>query len=67
MPRGKDKSYLLYDETTDELMPESLTGSDDVDSVLASLDSTGLEGLEEAPLEDKLEFDRKAEEYPEEL
>jgi RNA polymerase primary sigma factor len=67
MPRGKDKSYLLYDETTDELMPENLTGPDDVDSVLASLDSTGLEGLEEAPLEDKLEFDRKAEEYPEEL
>ena len=66
MSRGKDKSYLLYDESTDEL-PESLSGPDDVDSVLASLDSTGLEALEEAPLDDKLEFDRKADEYAEDL
>ncbi len=66
MPRGKDKTYLLYDEAGDEL-PESLSGPDDVDSVLASLDSTGLEGLEEAPLDDKIEFDRKAEEYTEDL
>jgi RNA polymerase primary sigma factor len=66
MSRSKDKSYLLYDESSDEL-PEALSSADDVDSVLASLDATGLEGLEEAPLDDKMEFDRKAEEFSEDL
>ncbi len=66
MSRGKDKPFLLYDEAGEEL-PDSLGAADDVDSVLATLDATGLEGLEEAPLDEKLEFDRKAEEFPEDL
>jgi RNA polymerase primary sigma factor len=66
MTRGKEKGFLLYDDGVDEL-PEGLSGVDEVDDVLASLDSAGIEVLEEAPLDDKLEFDRKIEELGEEL
>src|SRR5688572_31031326 len=66
MARGKEKGYLLYDEVNDEL-PEALTGADEVDAVLASLDAAGIEVLEEPQLDDKIEFDRKAEEFTEDI
>ncbi len=66
MSRGKDKSYLLYEEGGDEL-PEGLSTTDEVDEVLATLDSTAIEGLEEAPLDDKLDLERKPEEFTEEV
>ncbi len=66
MTRGKEKTYLLYDESSEEL-PESLSGAEDVDDVLATLDSTGIEVLEEPQLDDKIEFDRKIEEFSEDL
>ncbi len=66
MAATKDKSYLVYDDAGDDL-PEPLNTADEVDDVLANLETAGLEALEEAPLEDKLEFDRKPEEMAEEL
>ncbi len=66
MSRGKEKGYLLYDEVNDEL-PEGLTSPDEVDSVLATLDASSIEVLEEQPLDEK-DFDRKPpEELPEDL
>ncbi len=66
MTRGKEKTYLLYDESSEEL-PEGLSGAEDVDDVLATLDATGIEALEEPQLDDKIEFDRKIEEFSEDL
>ena len=66
MTRGKEKGYLLYDEGSDEL-PEGLSTTDEVDEVLSTLDSSSIENLEESPLDDKIEFDRKAEDFSEDL
>ncbi len=66
MNRGKEKGYLLYDEGSEEL-PEPLNAVDEVDDVLANLDTTGLEVLEEPQLDDKLEFDRKLDDFSEDL
>ena len=66
MTRGKEKGFLLYDEGSEEL-PEALSGADEVDEVLATLDSVAIDALEEQPLDDKLEFDRKFEETSEDL
>jgi RNA polymerase primary sigma factor len=65
MVRGKEKGFLLYDDASDEL-PESLGGVEDVDAVLATLDDTTLEVLEEPPLDEK-ELERKGEEIGEDL
>ena len=65
MVRGKEKGFLLYDDASDEL-PESLSGVEDVDAVLATLDDTSLEVLEEPPLDEK-ELERKGEEVGEDL
>ena len=66
MTRGKEKGYLLYDEGSDEL-PEGLSTTDEVDEVLATLDTTGIEALEEPQLDDKLDFERKVDDASEEL
>src|SRR5712692_3492191 len=66
MTRGKEKGYLLYDEGSDEL-PEGLSTTDEVDEVLATLDTAGIEALEEPQLDDKLDFERKVDDASEEL
>ncbi len=52
--KGKDKGYLAYDEMTDPL-PADLNNGTELDGLLAGLDGTGIEILEEP----KLEFDQK--------
>ena len=64
MTKGKEKGYLLYDEVNEEL-PDTMSGADEVDEVLASLDAAGIEVLDETQLDDKLEFDRKIEDLSE--
>src|SRR5262249_11703717 len=66
MARGKDKAYLIYDEGADEL-PEGLTTTDEVDEVLANLETAGIEALEEPQLDDKLDFERKMDDIGEDL
>jgi RNA polymerase primary sigma factor len=43
---GKEKGYVLYDEVS-EVLPGDLSGSGDLDDVLAGLDVAGIEILEE--------------------
>src|SRR5579862_6331689 len=52
--KGKDKGYLAYDEMSDPL-PADLNNGTELDGLLAGLDGTGIEILEEP----KLEFDQK--------
>ena len=66
MGTAKAKGYPLYDEGNEEL-PETMSGVDEVDDVLATLDSAGIEVLEEPPLDEKLEFDRRGEDATEDL
>src|SRR5574341_1385805 len=66
MNRGKEKGFLLFEEGSDELS-EGLSATDEVDEVLANLDTAGIEVLEEPQLDDKLDFDRKIDEFAEDL
>src|SRR5215831_18315818 len=43
---GKEKGYVLYDEVS-EVLPGDISGSGDLDDVLAGLDVAGIEILEE--------------------
>ena len=66
MARGKEKGFLIYDEGGDDL-PEGLNTTDEVDEVLATLDTSGIEALEEPQIDDKLDFDRKIDDLGEDL
>ncbi len=63
---GKQKGFVAYEEGGDEV-PEPVNAADEVEEALANLDASGLEALEESPLDDKLEFDRKIEDITEDL
>jgi RNA polymerase primary sigma factor len=54
---GKRKGYLLYDELN-EVLPTDLGSETDLEDLLATLDSAGVELLEEP----RLDYDRKLEE-----
>jgi RNA polymerase primary sigma factor len=51
---GKQKGYVLYDEVN-ELLPDDIATSPELDDLLADFDSAGVEILEEP----KLEYDKK--------
>jgi RNA polymerase primary sigma factor len=51
---GKEKGYVLYDEVN-ELLPEELATSPELDDLLADFDSAGVEILEEPKLESKID------------
>jgi RNA polymerase primary sigma factor len=53
---GKEKGFVLYDEVN-ELLPEELAGTAELDDLLADLDSAGVEILEEP----KMEFGKRDE------
>ena len=53
---GKEKGFVLYDEVN-ELLPEELAGTAELDDLLADLDSAGVEILEEP----KIEFGKRDE------
>jgi RNA polymerase primary sigma factor len=44
---GKERGYLLYDEV-DDLLPEGVCSSDELDSVFSLLDSAGIEVIDTA-------------------
>ena len=50
---GKEKGYVLYDEVND-LLPDEMTGTPELEDLLADIDSAGIEILEE-PRADKIE------------
>ena len=47
METGKEKGFVLYDEVN-ELLPDDLAGGQELDELLADLESAGVEILEEA-------------------
>jgi len=54
---GKQKGYLLYDEIN-ELLPSDLSNSEELEDILATFGTAGIEVIEESPKfspEDKLE------------
>ena len=53
---GKQKGYLLYDEVN-ELLPSEVTNSDEIEDILATFGTAGIEIVEERPkvLEEGLE------------
>ena len=51
MDSGKEKGYVLYDEVSD-LLPDEMSGSRELDDILADFDRNGVDILE-APLEKK--------------
>ena len=54
---GKQKGYLLYDDIN-ELLPADLSSSDELEDILATFGTAGIEVIEESPkfgAEDKLE------------
>ena len=65
---GKGKGYLLYDDVA-ELIPAEATGVDEVDDLLATFGSAGMEVVEGEPKpgEEKLDFDKKVEDEEVEL
>ena len=54
---GKEKGYVLYDEVN-ELLPDELAGTPELEDILADFDTAGVEILEEP----KIDFDKKLEE-----
>ncbi len=58
---GKEKGYVLYDEVSD-VLPGDLPGGTELEDVLASLDTAGIEILEEPK-----DFDKKIDEAEEVL
>jgi len=54
---GKEKGYVLYDEVN-ELLPDELTGTPELEDILADFDTAGVEILEEP----KIDFDKKIDE-----
>ena len=45
---GKQKGYLLYDEVN-ELLPSEVTNSDEIEDILATFGTAGIEIVEEKP------------------
>ncbi len=45
---GKERGYLLYDEVND-LLPQEVHSSEDIDDLLSTFDSHGIEVLEDVP------------------
>ena len=45
---GKQKGYLLYDEIN-ELLPSDLSSSDEIEDILATFGTAGIEAIEERP------------------
>ena len=65
---GKERGYLLYDEIND-LLPQEIHSSEDIDDLLSTFDSHGIEVLEDVPKLVPTGRDEKAEieaEKPEE-
>jgi RNA polymerase primary sigma factor len=60
MSMGKERGFVLYDEVN-ELLPDDMTTGPELDDLLAELDGSGVEILEEA----KLDFEKKPEESDE--
>src|SRR5438270_3221789 len=56
---GKEKGYVLYDEVS-EVLPGDFSGGEELDDVLAGLDTAGIEILEEPK-----DFEKKLEESEE--
>jgi len=54
---GKEKGFVLYDEVN-ELLPDDMSTGPDLDDLLADLDTSGVEILEEP----KIDFEKKADE-----
>ncbi|MCH8267552.1 MAG: RNA polymerase sigma factor RpoD [Acidobacteria bacterium] len=54
---GKEKGYLLYDEVN-ELLPSDISNSEEIEDILATLGTAGIEVIEESP---KLSSDGKME------
>ena len=54
---GKEKGYLLYDEVN-ELLPSDISNSEEIEDILATLWTEGIEVIEESP---KLSSDAKME------
>src|SRR5262245_45868121 len=57
MQMGKEKGFVLYDEVN-ELLPDDMSGTPEIDDFLADLDTAGVELLE-GP---KLDFEKKLDE-----
>jgi RNA polymerase primary sigma factor len=57
MSMGKERGFVLYDEVN-ELLPDDMNTGPELDDLLAELDGSGVEILEEA----KLDFEKKTEE-----
>jgi RNA polymerase primary sigma factor len=57
MDIGKEKGYVLYDDVND-LLPDDISGSGELDDLLADFDQAGVEILEEP----KLDFEKKPDE-----
>jgi len=60
MSIGKERGFVLYDEVN-ELLPDDMNTGPELDDLLAELDVSGVEILEEA----KLDFEKKPEESEE--
>ena len=45
---GKEKGYLLYDEVN-ELLPSGISNSEEIEDILATLGTEGIEVIEESP------------------
>jgi len=66
---GKERGYLLYDEVND-LLPQEIHSSEDIDDLLSTFDSHGIEVLEEVPKlvstgrEEKAELETEKPEEP---
>ncbi len=54
---GKEKGFVLYDEVN-ELLPDDMSSSPDLEDLLADLDTAGVEILEEP----KIDFEKKLDE-----
>jgi RNA polymerase primary sigma factor len=57
MSMGKERGFVLYDEVN-ELLPDDMNTGPELDDLLAELDGSGVEILEEA----KLDFEKKSDE-----
>ncbi|MCZ6491446.1 MAG: RNA polymerase sigma factor RpoD, partial [Acidobacteria bacterium] len=45
---GKEKGYLLYDEVN-ELLPSDISNSEEIEDILATFGTAGIEVIEESP------------------
>jgi RNA polymerase primary sigma factor len=59
--KGKEKGFLTYDEVN-EILPDDITSSDEIDGILTALDDENIELLdkEQAEAKEKAEADKEA-------